>query len=121
MKSIGSPWVVVCALLAVGMGTAQEAVAEPDCDFGPMTPELAQCLIDGATPRDQQAAVWAYKHGDQVCSIFRDSGVNINALTQAKLYLTDTIGFSPAETADVVSSSVLWQCPELSLAVSNIN
>lgn len=113
---------VLSVLLAMGLGMAQAAVAEPDlCGSGPMTTEMAQCLIGSATEQDQQAAVWAYKHGDQVCDIFQTNGVNIDALTQAKVYLRDTIGFSPAKAADVVNSSVLWNCADYLSAVSSIN
>ena len=86
-----------------------------------MTPEMAQCLRDESTPADQQEAVWAFKHGDDVCDYFRQGGVNINALTQAKTYLTGTIGFSPAQTSGVITSSVLWNCPQYATAVGNIN
>lgn len=109
-------------LLTIGLGMPQTAVAEPDpCGSGPMTTETAQCLIGSATEQDQQAAVWAYKHGDQVCDVFHANGVNINALTQAKVYLRDTVGFSPEKTAEVVNTSVLWNCAEYASAVSNIN
>jgi hypothetical protein len=112
---------LVCASIALGLSTAQQASAEPDCGDGPWTPEMGQCLINGSSPASQQKAVWAYKHGNDVCDFFQLGGVNINALTQAKTYLTGTIGFSPAETASVVTSSVLWNCPEYSMAVGNIN
>ena len=91
-----APLVVIYAFVAIGLSTAQQASAEPNCGDGPMTPEMAQCLRDESTPADQQEAVWAFEHGDDVCDYFRQGGVNINALTQAKTYLTGTIGFSPA-------------------------
>jgi len=121
MNRLTSGATVMSALLIAGLSMAQEAVASPECGDGPMTTEMAQCLIANTTEQDKQAAVWAYKHGSQVCDIFRNNGVNINALTQAKVYLRDTVGFSPAQTADVVDSSVLWNCPEYMLPVGNIN
>lgn len=111
----------VFASAAVSVCTAGQAFAEPNCGDGPMTREMAQCLINGSTPASQQKAVWAYKHGGDVCEFFRQGGVNINALTQAKTYLTGTIGFSPAETASVVNTSVLWNCPEYAAPAGSIN